>query len=371
MLSERSINKIGKHLENEGWTDEEIAEAIESIDTSKRVVNVALPLHFKEEAIHHAYCHCKYVLGLREDSKKYRSAFQDAYTTYLTEAYDNSRGVEGPGGGSHKKANPAGIEVHIFDQLGSKITSDQEKKEIAEKAPAGLIYMGKDKYLQKQFAAIAGKIPPEIVKEIANQYSAAVVSLSNSFLYAFGGYQTKRKFGGRTVYTQGKNDNKTMEFSKKTGNTETDKQKMMQVAYRQIARQMYIICISSIIAGSTALNTEILDEMEKGIEKAIENEWLQSGKQKNKKNKQTEEKPDLKFVLNRKTREKIVESFFNAFNADIMEYGKTAGKEDKSKKPPRYLFLRQVQESIKKWSKNPEPPQTKKPKGPLDILSGP
>ena len=26
MLSDRSINKIGQHLENEGWTDDEIAE---------------------------------------------------------------------------------------------------------------------------------------------------------------------------------------------------------------------------------------------------------------------------------------------------------------------------------------------------------
>jgi hypothetical protein len=346
MLSERSINKIGKHLENEGWTDEEIAEAIESIDSSKRVVNIALPLHFKEEAIHHAYCHCKYVLNLKEGTRKYENAFKEAYMTYLTEAYENSRGVEGPSKGSHKKANPAGIEIHVFDKSDKKITSEEEKKVIAEKAPAGLVVMGMDGYLQRQFAELAKKKPEEIAKEIATQYSAAVVSLSNSFLFAFGDYKTKRKFGGTKVYSQGDDAEKTLEFSKKTGETD-DKKKMLNVAYRQIARQIYIICMSSIIAGSAALDSEVVENIEKGIEKEIKKKW----KQKQTGGKEKGEEPNLAFVLNRKIREDIVESFFNTFNSEINEYGKDSqGRPDKSKWSPRMVFLSQVQNSIKKWA---------------------
>lgn len=382
MLSERSMNKIGKHLENEGWTDEEIAEAIESIDTSKRVINIAMPLHFKEEAIHHAYCHCKYVLGLDQNSKKYKQAFQEAYMTYLTEAYENSRGVEGPGGGSHKKANPAGIEVHVFDQVtDKKITSDQQKMEIAEKAPAGLIFMGKDGWLQKSFKEMAKKISKEnqnsdeIIKEIANQYSAAVVSLSNSFLYAFGGYKTKRKFGGVRIYKQDQNNEKSLEFSKKTGST-NDKEKMLDVAYRQMARQLYIICMSSIVAGTTALDNEVLADMEEGIKREIKKQWNQSGKTSAKKGQEPSDTPDLKFVLNRKIREQVIQNFFNFYNPiineyrDIEEYGRKRrsqeveaaekcadeGKPGKLFSPRRFL-LEEIRNCIKDWAGNPNKSQ--------------
>jgi len=338
MLSQRSINRIGRHLENEGWSEEEINEAINEIDHAGGVLNIALPLHFKEEALQHAKCHCKYVLKLKEGSAKYKKAFEDAYSTYLIEAFENSRGVEGPNSGSHRKANPAGIEVFAFDELGSDFIPEKEKQEVKQKAPAGILYMGKDKLLQKSFAEIGKELDKELIKEIATQYSAAVVSLSNTFLFAFGKYKTKRKFGATRIYKEDDKQENTLEFSKKTGSAE-DKEKMLQVAYRQIARQIYIICMNSIIAGTTSLRESSVRAIEKGIEESLKNIWAQKVLQMKALGKLSENKNpemNLAFALNRKTREAIVESFFNRINKDIYEI--------------RNEFSESIEQSIIRWA---------------------
>lgn len=348
MLTERSIQKIGKHLENEGWTDEEISEALNTLEHRSGVINIALPAHFKEEALQHAKCHCKYVLKIKEGSPKYQKAFEDSYSTYLIEAYENSRGVEGPNSGSRKKANPAGIEVHAFDEIGSSFIPEKEKTEVAQKAPAGLIYMGQDKWLQKSVKSMYGELKDkELVKDIVTQYSASIVSLSNAFLFAFGGYKTKRRYGSTRIYGQNKEgklqtpDNQsaenTLEFSKNQ-----DKDKMLEVAYRQITRQIYIFTISTVVAGVMALDKKIVKNIENGVKKRIAKLWEETASEEQKK-----KGLNLAFALKRETRDAVIKSFYTKMEKDILDYPNPSNRNTPS---PRKKYLQLIQESINTWA---------------------
>jgi len=352
MLSQRSINRIGRHLENEGWSEEEINEAINEIDHAGGVLNIALPLHFKEEALQHAKCHCKYVLRLKEGSAKYKKAFEDAYSTYLIEAFENSRGVEGPNSGSHRKANPAGIEVFAFDKISKSFIPEKEKSELGKKAHAGLIYMGLDGLLQDSIAKMDKKIDKDLIKDIVTQYSASVVSLANTFLYAFGGYKTKRKYSGKRIYNQDEQGNidteGTLEFTKNKG-TDEDKKKMLEVAYRQITRQLYIIALSSILSSATSLDEEIVKTIEKTVEQKIKEMWIARGRN---------DEINLAFVLKRETRNAIINDFFSKLNKNIFGYDlkktKSALGEDleitKSSQTIRDQFIDVLKNTIKSWS---------------------
>lgn len=353
MLTQRTINKIGRHLEDEGWTDEEIETAINELDTTRGVVNVAMPMHFKEEALLHAECHCEYVLKLKKNSPKYKKAFEDAYATYLIEAYENSRGIEGPNSGSHRRANPAGIEVYAFDGISSNFIPEKEKAEVAQKAPAGLVYMGQDRWLQTSVAKMYKKLDDkDLVKNIITQYSAAVVSLSNAFLFAFGGYQTKRRYGSTRIYGQTKEgkletpDNKlaenTLEFSKNQ-----EKEKMLEVAYRQITRQIYVFTMSTVVAGVMALDETIVRMMEKGVEDRIKNLWDKTASEEQKK-----KGMNLAFVLKRETRDAVIKSFYNRMDKDILNY---PNPDDKNIPGPRQQYLSLIRSSIVKWANSSSP----------------
>jgi hypothetical protein len=348
MLNQRSIDKIGRHLEQEGWTDEEINTALNEMNLERGVVNIALPMHFKEEALLHAECHCEFVLKLKKSSPKYKKAFEKAYSTYLIEAYENSRGIEGPNSGSHRKANPAGIEVHAFDKISSNFIPEAEKAEVEQKAPAGLVYMGQDKWLQSSVAKMYQKLDDkELVKNIVTQYSASVVSLSNAFLFAFGGYQTKRRYANTRIYGQTKDgkletpDSKaaesTLEFSKNQ-----EKEKMLEVAYRQITRQIYIFTMSTVIAGVMALDEPIVRMMEKGVEDRIKDIWEKTASEEQKK-----KGMNLAFVLKRQTRDAVIKSFYNRIDKDILNYPDPS---DKSIGGPRRQYLELIRKSIIKWA---------------------
>jgi hypothetical protein len=338
MLTQRSIDKIGRHLEDEGWTDDEINTALNELNINRGVVNVALPLHFKEEALFHAKCHCKYVLGLRESSQKYEKAFEKAYSTYLIEAFENSRGIEGPNSGSHKRGNPAGIEVHAFDGISDSFITKAEKEEITKKAPAGLVYMGQDKWLQQSVSKMDKELKGnrDLLKNIMTQYSASVVSLSNAFLFAFGGYQTKRRYANTRIYGQTKeglletpNDGtaqSTLEFSKGQ-----DKEKMLEVAYRQITRQLYIISVNTIVSAVMALDKSFVRMLEEGVKKRVENIWDKTASESQKK-----KGMNLAFVLKRETRNSVIESFYQSI--------------DKKKD-----YLKPIEQSVVRWADSSSP----------------
>lgn len=342
MLTQRSIDKIGRHLEDEGWTDDEINTALNELNIGRGVVNVALPLHFKEEALFHAKCHCKYVLGLRESSQKYEKAFEKAYSTYLIEAFENSRGIEGPNSGSHKRGNPAGIEVHAFDGIGSGFIPDTEKKELKEKAPAGLVYMGQDKILQNGVKKISDEIRnKELVKNIVTQYSASVVSIANTFLFAFGGYKTKRKYGGVRIYNQNEQGavtaENTLEFSRGQ-----PKEKMLEVAYRQITRQLYILTLNSIIAGTMVLDKNVVDMLEKGVQKKAQELWKSAVTSKRKQGEM-----HLAFVLSRETRNQIIQDFYMSLRTENLSDDQNS---------PRTVYLNKIKQNIAQWAGRTEIP---------------
>jgi hypothetical protein len=358
MLSERSINKIGKHLENEGWTDEEIAEAIEQLEGSKGVKNIVLPLHFKEEALHHAKCHCKYVLKLNEGSKKYKSAFEDAYSTYLIEAYENSRGVEGPESGSHKRSNPAGIEVFAFDGIGSGFIPKEEKESVAEKAPIGLLLMGKDSMLQESIKKMYDRIKdPDTTKHIVTQYSAAVVSLANTFLYGFGGYKPKRKFAGKRIYKVNQ-ESRSLEFNAKSGDKEFDRLGTLGVSYRQITRQIYIIIMNKIISSTMGMDQSLVEKIEEGVSRRAAELWKIHIKNEIEKGMRAQpplsqeklarianKRINLPFLLSRSVREQIVKSFLMGI--------KGVGNE------ARKTYIIKIQDAVKNWAEKDENPNNK------------
>jgi hypothetical protein len=375
MLNDRSIKKIGNHLEREGWTDEEIEEALNSINVGKGVVNVALPLHFKEEALQHAKCHCAYVLKLKKGTPKYKQEFKEAYNTYLIEAYENSKGVEGPSHSSVKAANPAGIELHAFDKVGKEIISSDRKVKVS-KSPVGLIYIGKDGYLQRRIqqsydtlAKIMGEAAAKrIIVEFVTQYSASVTSLSNTFLFIFGGYQTKRKFSGVKIYEQDDTGHlvdgasKPMEFDKKDKaekeeikkgepeditlakkllNQKTDDKEnsFQEVAYRQMTRQIYIYTLSSIIAGAMALDSGQIEHIENGIKRTVKDIWD--------KNNDPRTEPSLKFLLTRDLRNQVMEKFSSQFNKQITELN----PKNKNGWSTRQLFLEEIYKALELWEK--------------------
>lgn len=358
MLNQRSANKIAERLRDEGWSEDEIDTALNEIYDGPDVVNVVLPEHFREEALFIADCHCEYVLKIPKSSPKYKKAFEKAYSTYLIEAFENSRGIEGPGlGKSHmKKTNPAGIEVFAFDALSNKnIVSNDEKKQILEKAPAGLIFMGRDQWIQKSLQQVEKKINnPETIKTVATQYSAAVVSLANTFLYAFGGYKTKRRYGSSKIYSQtstgklvspktGMEASNTLEFSK--GQTQ---EQMLDVTYRQITRQIYIFTISSVVAGVMALDNSTVEDIKEGVKKRLIALWQAQKKP------EDGDLPKLAFALKRQTREKIIADYFKDYSKSILDYKKTNISDSEKKDPkywsPRRKYLSEIQAAIKSWS---------------------
>lgn len=346
MLTERVLNKTAAGLKKLGWNDVEIAKAVVTMNSNKDAVSIAMPAHFKTEAIQHAKCTCEYLLGLSPNSPKYNKEFKKAYRKYLTEAWLNSKGVEGDD--DIKRGNPAGIEVNVFEQIekDTGLKSPQivkDKKAITKKAAPALMMMGRDRLLQsairsvyKDFVEnreITDANAAQLVRDIMTQYSAAVTSLGNTFLYAFGNYKTKRNFSGTQIYNQeggkltgkigrpGSGAAKALEFDKVDASPTADqKEELRSVTYRQMVRQAYIVAVSSIVGGIVRMDEKVIDQLYVGFENICKSLWVR----------ETQINPSLghgsqiplSFLLQRNVREFVIKEFASVFAPSIFDLPK-------------------------------------------------
>lgn len=368
MLPKKVIQKTINDLRDMGWNQHEISQALIALGEDSESVNVVMPAHFKKEAAHHAKCYCLYVKGLKTDSPQFKKTFKKAYRQYLIDAWSNSRGVEM--GSDVKKSNPAGIEVNVFDRLesqgGVKVVPDNTKQAIRKRAPAGIMFMGRDGWLQKCMLeiytdmttkrGIDAESAKHLLKDIITQYSAAITSLGNTFLFAFGSYNTKRKFSGVEIYDQneatGNLEKKIpvtnlmpLEFNK---SNQINGNELLNVTYRQMTRQVYLYLFSTIVAGIGAIRSKELSSIENGVKTICNNLW---NAEKNNPSSKYRGKVDipLGFLLKRKTREQVLQQFMDYYAPKITE--RTA-----SGNSIREQYLSTIMAVINDFGKNPYPP---------------
>lgn len=370
MLTERVLTRTASQLKELGWNDSEVDKALSIMGGDKKAINIAMPKHFKMEAIQHAKCTCEYKLGLSPNSPKYEKHFKKAYKQYLTDAWLNSKGIEGDD--DVKRGNPAGIEVDVFSILESEELKGQEliknKSAIKKKAAAGIVFMGKDRWLQRSIANVYKNLlkrgltednAKQLVKDIMTQYSAAVTSLGNTFLYAFGNYNTKRKFSGVPIYDQvdGKltEPASALEFDK-VGRNATDEQKrqLREVTYRQMTRQIYLFLFSTIVAGTTAIDAPIINNIYKSVEKLCDKLWKDQCSKNPELNK---DQIPLAFLLQKNVRDLVLQQFYDFYSPRIMYYknqkavdeGRAKGVNIKGIPNVRQIYLEEIIGTIKEF----------------------
>jgi len=369
MLVERVLRKTAQELSEMGWNNSEIAKAISIMGENSNGVNVAMPAHFKEEAMHHAKCVCLYKLNLSQNSPRFKKEFKKAYRQYLTDAWLNSKGIEDSG--DVKRGNPAGIEVDVFNKLEEAIKRKiiDNKQAIIKRAPTGIMFMGKDVWLQKcvefmymNMTGSENRTNPQdaeqLIKSIMTQYSAAVTSLGNTFLYAFANYNTKRKFSGVEIYDQtdvggleskSGGNIKPLEFkSNKKNNSEEKQKELRDVTYRQMTRQIYLFIFSTIVAGIGAIREEQINQIFSGVENICRRLWEQEKNNNISKYKGSEsENPALGFLLRKKTRNQVMQAFYNSYSPGMMDRPKS--KDGSLKASTRQQYLIRIHEKIKNF----------------------
>jgi hypothetical protein len=377
MISERVLSKTASGLKDLGWDDSEIIEAIEIISSGNgKSQNIVMPTHLRDEAMLIADIACRTTYHLTRGSKEYKIKFKKVYQDYLTEAWLNSKGIEDADG--LKRSNPAGIEVNVFEKLEQQYQIKDlvpNKDTLRKKAPIGIMYMGKDGYLQKIIMQLygvlteapksndpAGLVRPqmspenakELIKNIVTQYSAAVTSLGNTFLYAFGNYNTKRKFSGVPIYDQvngvlkqkrNKTETaaaKTLEFTKLSKSpTDEEKKALREVTYRQMTRQIYLYVFSSIVAGVGALDYTVIDSIEKGVAEICEKLW----KNETDKDATLGKEIPLSFLLQKNVRDIVTQEFFDSYSSKITERPANSGFSI------RQAYLEQIIKAIEEFPK--------------------
>jgi hypothetical protein len=370
MLMERVLKKTAQELSDMGWNQQEIVKALTTMNGTKESINIAMPNHFKAEAKHHARCHCLYQLGLSEGSEQYKRQFNKAYKKYLTEAWMNSRGVEDSG--DVKKSNPAGIELNVFDALEAKTKTKivDNKDTLKKKASPGVIHMGKDAILQNSLINIyndfignrglSAEQTKALMLDIMTQYSAAVTSLSNTFLFAFGKYNTKRKYSGIELYDQNEEgslesksgnkpmpDLKPLEFNKlkdKPNKTDADIEELQNVTYRQMTRQIYLFMLSSIVSMVSRLDSDKIQTIERSVRKLCLKMWNGEKANPNSKYYTKDRTAPIKlgFLLRRKTRRTVINFFWEQWENEMygrpLSWGKKKTKKTVGALPQQSLF---------------------------------
>lgn len=228
-----------------GWNEKEIKDAVNKVNANPKKFTVVMPEHYKHEADLHAKNTCKYIFGLKENSKEYKACYDHHFHEYLTEAYNNSKGIEEGDNDDTIQANPTTPRAEAAFQASIVGGAKSPYQKIIKK------------YNESNIPNV--KLNAEKFK---STLKAAGLTLTHLYLKAYGALEAKApNMPERGIYTPTSSYAFAKEMSKLSV-PQRDK-KVRDIGHNNFMRQIILLSIIKVLEPVFAIDYDKLTKLTK------------------------------------------------------------------------------------------------------------